>query len=363
MKISFDPEKIRRAISIAKLTKPASGDFIMKFTEGKLVICSQGKRGQSWSEVSPIDFDSEFDSDEAYLPYEKSLFLDGHNDSVTLSFDESYLNIKVKSNGSNKNARVPLRNNNTKRSKLPNKLVIEESHRIDKRVWSEVLSSLSFSAQVKNTKTDIEMRQNQIYFYGSENAAYSNARTYASCATHKSLDFSVSIISSDVPTIRSFLQRGDSEQLVGTSNGNLFFSTSDGSSYVCFSRIINKFPNYKIPSEDGYKFSAVFNTEDWKKNVNWSVKAVEGSNKVLVRCSPESVTVLDGNKEIISFQPVSCDGEFSFYMNLDILVGISSVINSEHFSMFYSHSSMDNMIEFRDTSEVLARHFFTAVKS
>lgn len=363
MKISFDPEKIRQAISVAKLTKPASGDFTLKFTGGDLVICSQGKRGQSWAQVAPLEPNNDFVSDEAFLPYEKSLFLEGNNDTCTLVFDDSYLSIKVRSGGSNKSARVPLRNNNTKRSKLPEKLDLVDPHPIDKKVWSEILGSLSYSAQVKNTKTDIEMRQNQIYFYGDQHAAYSNARTYASCATHESLDFSVSIISSDVPTVRAFIQKAGDDIMVGVNDGDLFFCSEDRNRYVSFARMVNKFPAYKIPSTEGFKHHATFKTEEWKKNVTWSVKAVEGNNKVLARFSSDSVSILDGSKELISFMPSSCDGDFSFYMNLDILVGISSVINSDEFTLCYAHESMDNMIEFRDNGQVQSRHFFTAVKT
>lgn len=362
-RLAFDPEKIRRAIIIAKLTKPATGDLTLKFTGGRLVISSQGRRGQSRSEVLPLEDPGGFESDEAYLPYDKSLFLESQNDSVALVFDDRYLNIKVRSGSSNRSARVPLRNNDTKRGKLPAKIELTESNPIDKKTWSDVLSSLSFSAQVKTTKTDIEMRQNQIYFYGEEKSAYSNARTYASSASHESLDFSISIISSDVPTIRAYVQKGPDDQCVGVVDNQLVFSATDGSSYISFSRMVNKFPPYKVPVPDGYKHSVELNTEEWKKNVNWSLKAVEGSNKIRVICTPESVSLMDGPKELVSFPSLDCSGEFSFDTNLEILIGISSVINSDKFDLFFSHPTLDNMIEFRDRGPVMARHFFTSVKS
>lgn len=361
-RLDFEPDSIRRAVILAKLTKPATNDLVLKFTGGRLVVFSQGRRGQSWAEVEPMEDAGGFESDEAFLPYEKALFLESVNDSVSLVFDDRHLNIKVKSGSSNRNARIPLRNNDTKRAKLPSRIEIESGNPIDKKIWSDVLSALSFSAQVKNTKTDIEMRQNQIYFYANENAAYSNARVYASSASHDSLNFDVSIIASDVPVIRNFLQKGPEAQQIAVVENHLVVAAADGSSYVAFARMQNKFPPYKIPDPENFRNSVELLTEEWKKNVNWTLKAVEGSNKIRVVCTSESVILMDGPKELVSFPALGSTGEFSFDTNLEILIGISSVINADKFDLFYGHPMLDNMIEFRDRGPVSARHFFTSVK-
>ena len=233
--------------------------------------------------------------------------------------------------------------------------------------FEELIRQVSCSALVKETKTDEDMRVNQVHFYPDESCAVANARFYASVATMPGLSLDLSVVSADLPLIRSFCARlGDSDVVVGRDKSHLFISDPATGSCVSFSRVSSVKPPLHLAPEAGYQVIMSVDRDQFVKSLTWCAMAVEGTQRISFRASGEKMDLLNGSQEVSSL-PVSfvAGAELSADFPVKTLGGIVKYLGDGRALLKYGNPKFPDVLEIAEESadgSVRARHFVSSMK-
>ena len=165
------------------------------------------------------------------------------------------------------------RSDSSKRPKITGSPDSSSFSRVSASIFEDVLRQVSCSALVKETKTDEDMRINQIHFYADPDApgsAYvtSNARFYATVVKVGHLGINFSMVSSDIPAARAFCSRAAGDVLIGVEGNAVRVVDPVTGSWIAFAKVQGDRPALSVP-DGSCKTSITVQREDFRKAVKW----------------------------------------------------------------------------------------------
>jgi len=380
-KFQFESEDLRRGFGIAKLVKPQTKDFVLKFHGGTLSIISYDARKYARAEVRSLKADvaADYVSDEYFLSEDRKALLDTNMGEVHISITDKGMNIRAQSDKEDKERKALIRRRpeNSRRPSVPRRLEVSEGLRLKASVLEELLKHLSCSALVKETKTEDDMRVNQIHFYGEHGCAVSNARSHATVVRYPGLNLDSSVVSSDVPLIKGFCAKmGEEEVLFGQDKVHVFVQDPKTGSCVFCARVNGKRPEFSFNGLDEEDFSTEVSVDGDELNtsVSWAVTAVEGTSRITFSTKPSSVDpkwthdlflLADGDD--VSKFPVKVVKGAGLLADFHIgcMSEISPYLSQGKAILRYGHKANSTLLDismFSDETKVGVRHFVRSMK-
>jgi hypothetical protein len=374
MKLEFDPGDLRHGLSLAKLVKPLTNDFVLKVTGGNLVIYSYDKRRCARAEVRPLKaIAADYESEEHFLPADKQSFLDSELTALSLTVTDKGMIVKTDGGKQSRQATIKKKAELSRRPPIPPRPSFEAAASFQAKDFEELLRQVSCSALVRETKTEEDMRVNQVHFYSEKECAVANARFYATMATLPGMNIDLSIVSADLPLMKSFCGKlPDKSIQIGQSPQHMFIMDPHTGSHIIFSRVASNKPALNLLPEEGHEIVISIDRDQLAKCLQWASMAVEGTQRLtLVAIAEDS----DGNgtieffngKQEISKMPVQFKSgkRFSSDFPVKYLAGIVRYLGEGNACLKFSHPASPTVLEITEqTSEgsTRARHFIQAMK-
>jgi hypothetical protein len=372
MKLEFEPADLRHGLAIAKLVKPMTNDFVLKISGGKLVIYSYDKRRCARAEVQPINpIPDDFTSDEHFLPMERQAFLESELTAVTLSVTDKGMLLKAEGDKQSRQATIKRRAELSRRPPMPPKPALAAAAILPAKDFEELLRQVSCSALVRETKTEEAMRINQVHFYPEKQCAVANARFYATTATMPGLEVDISIVSADLPLMKSFCGKFSGREIqIGQTEKHVFICDPHSGSHLLFSRVASKKPPLSLLPEEGHEVIINIDRDQFSKCLGWAAMVVEGTQRisVLALAEPDGSGTMEfiNGKQEISKMPVEFKAgkRLSADFPVKYLAGIVRYLGEGKACLKFSHPSAPAILEIAEqTTEgaARARHFIQAM--
>ena len=359
----FNPDVVRRAMNTARIIKPAAGDFILKLRNDGLAIWPWDRRRACLS-VATSNSGSESSDSEYLLPEDRSALMDSELDSLSISTNERGMSIKFEGDGQTRSASVRRRADGSKRAKFPDSINSDGFHSFSPKDFDSLLKAVSCSALVKDTKTEEDMRINQVHFYSESNSAVSNARYYASLVRMDGLNIDMSIVSSDIPQMRAFCSKCTNSVLIGQDNSRMYLVDPATGSFISFSRVASTKPPLPSLPEDGYFSSVDVECEAFRKAVKWASMAIEGTQRLTVSVDESKVYFGNGKTELASAPAVLSGPVFSSDFPSKSLLTVAEHIGDGKSKIFFGSDTTPGILEIRPSQShaIVARHFIREMK-
>ncbi len=360
--VSTSSSILSRCLNVASIIRPVSNFIVLNFRPGYIMLHSSDRRRTSYAKIfidTHVESDSEF-----ILPFERRGVLDSKLDTSEFSISSSQMQIKSGGSGQNKNVVIKKRSTTSKpiQASFPS---FDTLFSIPKKILDEALRQVSCSALVKETKSDDDMRINQIRFMSSESALYSFARFFASTVYVDSPIKDCSIVSSDIPIIRSFISKIESDSIsIGLNESNTFFSSEDKSFILSVSKIPSK-PHPFSPFDNSlFKSRITVNTPSLSSSLDWIIKASDSGQRVTLESDSENLRFVQSKDELSSIPILSHDGD---HIHMDfpasILKSIISYVNSSSTDLMYGHPTMKTLLCVPSTSDnIKSFHYLQSMK-
>ncbi len=375
MKFEFHPDDLRRGLACARLVKPLTNEFVLKFSGGKLIIFSYDKRRCARAEIRPLTSDAPdgYESDEHFLPADRQSFLDSDLSSISLSVTDKGMVVKTDDGQQSRQASIKRKGELSRRPPIPPRPALEAAGTFPARDFEELLRQVSCSALVRETKTEDDMRVNQVHFYQNEQCAVSNARFYATQATLPGLNIDLSIVSADIPLMKAFCAKlGAKSVQLGQSPKALFISDPETGSHLVFSRVASNKPPLSLLPEEGHEVVINIDRDKFAKCLSWSAMAIEGTQRLTLVATAENldgsgaIEFLNGKQEV-SKMPVKFQSGKRFAADFPVkyLAGIVKYLGEGDACLKYSHPSAPTVLEITEHTtdhSARARHFIQAMK-
>lgn len=375
-KLEFDPESLRRAFAVARIVKPETNDFCLRFTDGGLTIVSQDKRRYVRSEIRPKNVIDGLSTDDFYLTSDRSSLFDSDLESVTITVNDKSLTVNASGDGQARQAVLKRRSERARRPPVPSRPLTDGAHELDPSSFEELLRQVSCSALVKETKTDEEMRLNQVHFYPDHGCAISNARFYASYSFLPGLSLDLSIVSADLPVIRQFCSqhKAGSKILVHQDDRRLYVTDPSTGSVVSMTRVNCGKPPYHFLDESEFGTVVQVRRDVAMKGLSWASTALEGTQRITVDCPSGTVvggetvmTLLSDNTEIAQFKAVVKEGSgFKADFPARLLHSIFTYLEDGSVELRYGHKQLPTILQVRQSDPkgpVRSFHFLQSMKA
>ena len=368
-KYTFAPEDLRRGFTIARLVKPLSGDFVLKAGPRSLTVYSADRRRYVHAVIPAKSSDAEdgYLSDDYYLPSDRTALFDTELDQVLINISDKGLIIKAEGDGQTRQATVKKRSESARRTPMPNRQQVSGTS-VKSSLFEDLLHQVSCSALVKDTKTDEDRKVNQVHFYPEECSATSNARSYATVATLDGLSLDLSVVSDDIPAMRTFCSKSvGTEVIIGQDKGHLFLGDSSSGSVIAFSRVSCSRPPLQIIHDDGYEIEIEIDRDQLSKGLTWSSMAVEGTSRLSVKASDGEIEFSSNGQELSRIPVVFLKGtELKADFPVTILANIIAYVGTKKALLKYRHKTAPYILEVcggtSATDKVRSRHFVQSMK-
>ena len=377
-KFTFDPEDVRRGFTIAKLVRPMTGDYVLRIVGRTLSVISHDRRRYCRADIQAksTDVADDYASDEFFLSADRQSLFDAKLSSLTISVTDKALNIRAEEEKQSRQASIRRRPDNSRRPKvqlrpLPGGGTLVKAAEIEK-----LLHQVSCSAMVKETKTEEDMKVNQVHFYPDEKCAVSNARTYASAVTFNELALDLSIVSADIPLCRTFCSKSGSDHvLMGQSAAHLFLSDPSTGSYLLMSRVASARPPLFVLDQDGYTVEIRVEKNLLTSSLSWARTAIEGTSRLnltAVRSADSNSGRLDmsANGQEIATLPITFlkGKEMRADFHVSVLSNVAGYIDGDDAILRYAHPKIPTLLEITDKpidgepKSVIGRHFLQCMR-
>ena len=165
----FKSDVLKMGLALARLVKPESGngikgDYCFKFLPNSLVIFSYDKRHFVRASIAcEAEIDEQFESDEFYLLPDRTALFDVDLENITATLNAKSLSIKVHGDGKSRQANLKRRSTQSRRPSVPG-FPDSEYISVNRKSLESALHQVSCSALVRETKTEEDMRINQVHF-------------------------------------------------------------------------------------------------------------------------------------------------------------------------------------------------------
>ena len=303
-KFTFTPDSLKKGFALAKIVKPETGDFYLQFTNSCLIIFSSDRRRFTYARVQPQKTDGisdNYKSDEFYLMADRTALFDSDLDIISITVNDKSLSIAASGGDQVRQATLKKRSAVARRSPIPSITLPDSTNIFKASQFEDLLRQVSCSASIKETKSDEARRVNQVHFYPDKECAASNARYYASIAFLKGLDIDLSIVSDDLPLAKSFCAHctGDDIRVCQDSLRMYLVDITTGSILALSKMAIAK-PPVTILNQDEFSTVIEIDKIQLSKSLNWSVLAIEGTQRLNFKAIRGSELTTDGIVELSS---------------------------------------------------------------
>lgn len=294
MRLLIPQKDLTTALALARIVKSDSGDLAIRVEGKSISFFSYDKRRFVVSRVN-ANGDSVPLGDH-YISLDRIQILESGLESVSLSMSGNSMTITSDGGGQSRTAVLKSRAPGSRRPPIPSipaDVKLEHSIKSSELDW--ILRQLSCSALVKETKTDEDMRINQVHFFGDAKCSTSSTGYHVTAVRASNIDLDLSIVSSDIPAIRAFCTKCHGDVIVVSSNDkHIFFSDVRTNSFLALSRISSKRPALSLPDHDGFKNAFVADGQIVTQNAEWASMAIEGTQRVTFSVS----RFADGSGEV-----------------------------------------------------------------
>jgi hypothetical protein len=373
-KFVFNPESVKRGFALAKLVRPIINDYILHFSGKTLSITSCDRRRFCRAEIVALsgDVPDDYSSDDYYLSADRHTLLDSDLSSMSISITDKGLNVKYEDEGHSKSALIKKRNENSKRPKIMTRERPFGGISVNAENFENLMRQVSCSALVKETKTEDDMRINQVHFFPDDACAYASARTYATVAFMKGLNLDLSIVSADIPTIRSFCAKSKADEIiVGSDQKSLFLIDPNTNSYLTMSRVNTSKPTFDIFDSDGYATEIEVPKAILVSSFSWAKTAIEGTARLSISAiksadSDSGVMEMSADKQEITNFPVKFrkGKELRGDFKVDMIANLAAYVDDDTAVLKYSHDKLPTLLELTSATigDVYSRHFIQSMK-
>lgn len=365
-KFSFDAPRIKHALGVAKIVKPVDNDIFLRFSGPHAIFTSSDKRHKSFCRVEANESDAESDylTDDFAISYDRKSLFETECDTYSFSINDATIKIRAKGDTLAKQATLKKRTS-AKRRKFVEFPKLNEPSLVEASTLEKVLSYLSASGMVKETKTEEDMRINQVHFHPNESSVYASARFHASVVTVPGLSLDLSLISSDIPLVRAFCAKSkDQEISIQEDKRHTHFSSS-GSQSLTVSRIDVKKPPLSIPDPDGYTYYASIDYDYLKQSLNWVDVAMDGTQRLGLEIADGRMRTFQG-KEELSNVPAEVKGEgFKADFPAQILKALAGDLDAKTIDIGYLHTDSPSLMQLsqeKDEGKLRVVHVLQSMK-
>lgn len=364
----FNKDSLKSGLNLVKTVKPTVGDISFRFTDKGLTLFSFDNRRHIRVEVRPETLDGvgdSFLSDEFYVFVDKVAVFNTELDKLSICVNDESLDIKAFGGGQTRRSTLKKRSVKNKRPTIP-ELPRIETTRLPKKLFDELLRTVSCSASIKEGKTEDDMRTMQVHFY-PEGYAMTSTRYHASVSSYEGLSLDASIISADIPSIRSFISRVEGDGLLfGQDKNKIYFIDNDTKSFLSLSKVASDKPKFDFKQEE-YTTHVVVDQELLLKNLQWASLVVERTKRISVK----AVKTGDSGSLILSCQKQEADGipvDFRKGEKLDLDIPVDKLLHIVGFIdgkvlIKYGHPSIPYMMEITSISEDASVNSFHYIAS
>jgi hypothetical protein len=366
LRFSFTASCVKYGLNTARIIKPSSGDFIVRFWERGLTFFSADKRRFIISNVesSSQSIDPGWISDEYNIPIVKTSLFDPNLDSVSFTLMDNSISIQAMEGDQRRKAIIKKRTDPTKRRIIPDVKLGDLSF-IDSKKFSKLLRIVGCSALVRETKTEEEMRVNQVHFDSMKKSAFSSTRHYASYAVLDGICFDFSIIGSDIPQIRAFCSKIDGDVGFYQDKNKLYIVDTKTKSIFAISKLSSIKPDFSPPSDE-FKTEVLVSKDKLVKNLTWALSALDGTQRLTCEINDDNMTMLNGGNEVFSFPIIKKTGnDFKSDLPAKFFHTIINHIDSDTVILRLNHSVMSTIIGITEESslDVSVVHYVQAMRS
>lgn len=370
-RLAFNPEDLRRAFALAKQVKPATGDFVLKIVAGTLVVYSADRRCTCRAEVRPVDGSDDMTSEDYFLPADRAALFETDLKTVSVSVTDKGLTVKADDGTQSRQASVKKRLDSARRAGVPAPPSCDWVD-VPAKSFGELVRQVSCSALVKETKTEEDMKVNQVHFYSKDGCAVSNARFYASCVWMDKLALDLSIVSADLPSLKAFCARAAGETIqVGQTPSHLVVKDPSTGTTMSFSKVSITKPPLQVLPDDGFSVEISAESHQLAKALSWSVMAVDGTPRLSLSAKDDgdsTALILSSGGQELSRVPARfvSGSELKSDFPVKILANVLGYVDSDNVLLRYKHKSAPTILEVRELdgtkSAVRARHFVQSMK-
>jgi len=360
-KVTINSTALKKAVNLVKIVKPEFNDFCFSFSPGHLRIFSYDRRKKV---VCNLNLDSSL-LDEFYLSIDKASLFDIAADSIEFSIADTQIKIKSHTGSSAKQATLKRKSSKIKRLPIPVLPTDGDCYQIDKKTLIQLLSIVSASALIKETKTDEEMKINQIHFYQDYKSVFSSARYYGSCAFSDRINFNLSIVSSDIPYIKNFISKINSDlvRIYQLTTGTYFVDDSD--SFLFLGKVNSQRPSFSAYEFSGFKHQIKVSRTNLEEQLEWADKAVDGTQRISFIVNDSKLYLKNGSEEIAEMN-IDQISNTNFTTDLPILY-LSKLIEStegESILIGFNHEKTATLMGITDPdSSVKYLHLIQSMRS
>lgn len=361
MKFGLNPKSVKRSFNLAKVVKPQSQDYSVIFNGGHVIFGSSDKRK---SVVSYSIMESQDScADEFYLPMDRSSILDMEMDKCEVHINEKGANLKYTESGKSRSALLKRRSEDSKRPKLQLVYPSPSPVQVNSSILEDILRSVSASALVKETKTEEDMKMNQVFSYPEHSCLVSNARFYATQVIHDSIKFDFSIVSSDVPVVRAFAEKSTENLSLSHDQHKTYVHSSDGSC-LALSKVKTNKPSMLIPAFAFPEKSIDIDREEFRATMKWVASTAEGTNRVTVECLDDVLSFKSAGVELATSSCITNGNAIKMDLPINILSMILDYCSDGIISLTNNVAEVPGMVVFRQnlSSGVVVNHFMKPMR-
>lgn len=358
----FDPSAFKRFVRRAKIVKPHLNDYSLYFKDGESLLWSYDRRRSIVSRIKTTADQSEVR--EYFIPLDRIVLLETSCDELSANVTEASCSFKIKLDGSNRSASFKTRSDSSKRPTLPGPPDASSFLSLDRKAFDFVLRTMSAASLVKSTKTDEDMRVNQVHFYGANRAAVANARYFASTSVWSALDFDASLISADIPFIRAFLADCSSVVKIGQDMKHFYLVDPDSGSYLILLKTQSNRSVYSDIDLGIMNSTFLIDTEKFKESVKWAGMTVEGTSRVTISYDGKALSILSNNKELVQVFSTSESVPFSADFPIKLLLDLSESFGDGPLQIAFLGSNISDVMLLTQTfGDVTTKHYIKSMRS
>lgn len=343
-KVTMDSTALKKAVNLAKIIKPEFNDLCFSFSFNALKIFSYDRRKRI---VCNLGLDSDL-KDEFYLSIDKVSLFDIASDSIEFAITDNQIKIKSKTGSNAKQATLKRKSSKIKRLPIP-VLPTVDFCQIEKKVLTQILSAVSAAALIKETKTDEEMKINQIHFYRDHQSVFSSARYYGSYVFSSHITFDLSIVSSDIPYIRNFLSKISSDLIKIYQSPTGTYFADDSNSFLFLGKVNSQRPTFSTYEFSEFKHQIKVPKTNLKEQLEWADKAVDGTQRISFIVNGSKLYLKNASEEIaeMDIDQVS-DSNFSTDVPISYLSKLAESIDGETILIGFDHKKTSTLMGLTD---------------
>lgn len=349
MKISIDPVVLKKSFSIVKLVKPVLQEYSIKLKDGDLYLSSGDRRRSVTSLIRDVADKSI--TEEYFLPMDRSVIIDAALDKCDLNITEKGAKITFSSDGVSKSALLKKRNADPKKAPTIDKPWKDGAQIYDAEALSFILRASACSAQVKETKTDEDMRINQVYINGQDGVAVTNARYFASQVRSEHIKTNLCVISSDIPIMVAFLDRIKSVVKVYDLNKKVVVSSEDDSSWITFNKIVGSINKASVLPDYLGSGSVSFTKDMLKECIRWVEAAVDGTQRITLNIDGDHLRFLSNGSEIASTRISNSSVQYKADLPIKILSHFVETLMDVPLTLSVLDINLKNIVAIKQSSD------------